>query len=491
MSKSARDLSPIFEPKSVALIGASNNPAKYGWIILANIIANGYTGRIYPINPREDKIWGLRVYRSISDVPEEVDLVDISRPAKAVPAHVEECAENNVKSAIVISGGFKETGGEGARLEREMVRIARRGGMLIVGPNTMGIYSARVSLSALMPPLLPKPGEISLISQSGNIGTNLLAFGTDQGIGFNKFVSSGNEADITALEYLEYFAEDPSTKVILMYMEGLRDGRRFIDTVKRIREEKPVIVYKSAVTRAGASAAKSHCGALAGSSNIYEAAIKQSGAVRASTVNGMLDLAVAFLYLPLPRGNRVGIVTWGGGYGVIASDCCELAGLEVPSLPPEAVQRIDELLPSYWSRNNPVDLVGFLSRSVQPKCLEEVVKSENIDAVIASGFLLGRSIGSSIYKLLGRRERDTNDTWTERSNQKIVEDIRALIDKYQKPIVAVTLTTDAKTIKTVLESGVPAYSTLETAAEVLAKMYKYRKDLEKGDEPDVESQNNP
>jgi acyl-CoA synthetase (NDP forming) len=477
MSKTSRDLSPIFEPKSVALIGATSNPLKYGSIIVANILANGYKGKIYPINPSEENVWGLKVYSRIRDVPEEVDLVDIARPAETVPEHIEECVESNVKSAIVISGGFKETGKEGEKREKEIAGIARKGGMLLVGPNTMGIYSAKVSLSALMPPILPRPGEISLISQSGNIGTNLLAFGSAQGIGFNKFVSSGNEADITILEYMEYFARDPASKVILLYTEGLREGRKFIDVVKRVTEEKPVIIYKSGVTKAGASAAKSHCGALAGSSKIYEAAIKQSGAVRASTVNGMLDLAIGFLYLPLPKGNRVGIVTWGGGYGVIASDSCELFGLEVPSLHPETIQKIDQLLPSYWSRGNPVDLVGLLRREVQPEILEEVVKADSIDMAIASGFILNRSMGSTIFKLLGREDTGADETWAEASNKIIVDDIKTIVDKYHKPIVAVTVTTDSATLKKVIENRVPAYSTLETAAEVLAKMYEYQKNL--------------
>jgi acyl-CoA synthetase (NDP forming) len=486
MSKTSRDLSPIFEPKSVALIGATGNPLKYGSIITANILANEYKGRIYPINPSEEKVWGLKVYPRIRDVPEEVDLVDIARPAEAVPEHIEECVESNVKAAIVISGGFKETGKEGEEREKEIARIARKGGMLLVGPNTMGIYSAKVSLSALMPPILPKPGEISLISQSGNIGTNLLAFGSAQGIGFNKFVSSGNEADVTILEYMEYFAQDPASKVILLYTEGLREGSNFVDVVKRITEEKPVIVYKSAVSKAGASAAKSHCGALAGSSKIYEAAIKQSGAIRASTVNGMLDLAVGFLYLPLPKGNRVGIVTWGGGYGVIASDSCELSGLEVPALSPETIQKIDQLLPSYWSRGNPVDLVGLINREVQPKVLEEVVKADNIDMIIASGFILSSSIGSSLYKLLGREQEDAGKNWAASGTKIIVNDIKTMVDKYHKPIVAVTLTTDSSTLKNVIESRVSAYSTLETAVEVLAKMHEYQKKLKKEKEYKLE-----
>lgn len=481
MSKKSRDLSPIFEPKSVAVIGATNNLFKYGCIMVANILANGYKGRIYPINPNEENVWGVKVYPRIRDIPEELDLAVIARPSATVPEHIEECIESNVKSAIPIAGGFKETGKEGEEREKEIVRIARKGGMLLVGPNTMGIYSASVSLSALMPPIIPKPGEVSLISQSGNIGTNLMAFGSAQGIGFNKFVSSGNEADITIPEYMEYFAQDPASKVILLYTEGLREAGNFINVVKRITEDKPVIIYKSAVSKAGASAAKSHCGALAGSSKIYEAAIKQSRAIRASTVNEMLDLALGFLYLPLPEGNRVGIITWGGGYGVIASDACELSGLELPPLTPETTQKIDQFLPPYWSKGNPVDLVGLLNREVQPKILEEVVKAENIDMAIASGFILTSSIGTSIFKILGREDEESK-IWAEDTNKKIVDDVRSLLDKYHKPIVAVSVTTDSSTLKKVIESRLPAYTTLETAAKVLSKMYEYKKRREKGEE---------
>ena len=327
-----RDLSPIFEPKSVVLIGASNNPLKWGWVILSNILSHGYIGSVYPINPKEDNILGLKTYKTVFQVPEEVDLAIVVRPAEAVPKHIEECVEKGVKSAIVLAGGFRETGKEGEQLEREVVEIARRGKLLIVGPNTMGVYSAKVNLLAIMSPITVMKGEVSFISMSGNIGVNLLSMGSTENVGFNKFVSVGNQADVTLEEYLNYFGDDPETKIILIYIEGLRKGKTFMEVAEKITERKPIIVLKAGKSAAGAKAARSHSGALAGSNMIYDAVFKQAGIIKAQTINGMLDLAKAFLHLPLPRGNRVGIVSWGGGYGVVAADACEEAGLVIPCL---------------------------------------------------------------------------------------------------------------------------------------------------------------
>ena len=472
----SRDLSPIFEPKSIAVIGASNNPTKWGWIIPSNILSNGYVGKIYPVNPKGEEILGLKSYPSLLNVPGDVDLAIIVRPAPSVPQHLEECVEKGVKAAIVISGGFRETGEEGERLEREAVRIARRGGVLLVGPNTMGVWSSTVSLSALMPPVVPRSGAVALISQSGNIGTNALAFGSERGIGFSKFVSSGNEADIATEEYLDYFFRDPQTRVILAYIEGLRDGRRFIEVAKRVTKKKPIIIYKAGRTSEGARAARSHSGALSGSNRIYDAAFKQCGVLKASTVNELLDLAAAFLLLPLPRGKRVGILTWGGGYGVVATDACVEAGLEVPTLPVETIRELDGYLPPYWSRGNPVDLVGTFDRSIQPKCLEALVRAENIDSVIASGLIVGReSFGAALTNSqrsdkLGER---VADDWLLTADRKNMDTMAELIERYGKPIVAVTLTTRAQLTREAFERKVAAYSSLEGAANVLVKMLEY------------------
>jgi len=491
-----RDLSPIFEPKCVALIGASNNPLKWGWVILSNILSHGYAGSVHPINPREENILGLKVYKSLLSVPEEVDLAIIVRPAQSVPQHVEECVEKGVKSAIVLAGGFRETGEEGAKLEREVVQIARRGGVLIVGPNTMGVYSASVSLLAIMSPIRVLKGEVSFISMSGNIGVNLLSMGSTENVGFNKFVSIGNQADITLEEYLKYFGDDPDTKIILIYIEGLRRGKKFMEVAEEITAKKPIIVLKAGRSTAGAKAARSHSGALAGSDMIYDAVFKQSGVIRVSTINRMLDLAKAFIHLPLPRGRRVGIVTWGGGYGVIAADACEAAGLEIPDIQEETIRELDKILPPYWNRGNPVDLVGTLDRSIQPKSLEILVKDENVDAVIASGFLIGGSgIKFASPETLKRGVSATErgivpddrgvsleviaQKWIRSSDEKNMKKINELVEKYGKPIIAVTLTSDTRAIPKAWEKNTVVYPTLEVAAEVLAKMYEYKQYLDK------------
>ncbi|MEM2133733.1 MAG: acetate--CoA ligase family protein [Candidatus Freyarchaeota archaeon] len=491
-----RDLSPIFEPKSVVLIGASNNPLKWGWVILSNILSHGYSGSVYPINPKEDNILGLKTYRTVFQVPEEVDLAIVVRPAEAVPKHIEECVEKGVKSAIVLAGGFRETGREGEQLEREVVDIARRGNLLIVGPNTMGVYSAKVNLLAIMSPITVMKGEVSFISMSGNIGVNLLSMGSTENVGFNKFVSVGNQADITLEEYLKYFGDDPETKIILIYIEGLRKGKTFMEVAEKITERKPIIVFKAGKSAAGAKAARSHSGALAGSNMIYDAVFKQAGVIKAQTINGMLDLAKAFLHLPLPKGNRVGIVSWGGGYGVVAADACEEAGLAIPNIQEKTIQELDKILPPYWSKGNPVDLVGTLDRSIQPKSLEVLVKDENIDAIIASGFLVGGSgvkfaspeplkkgvtiTGKGVMlDDKGMSMEVLAQKWIRSSDEQNINKINELVEKYQKPIIAVTLTSDTKSIPKAWEKNTVVYPTLEAAAEVLARMYEYKQYLEK------------
>ncbi|MEM1658809.1 MAG: CoA-binding protein [Candidatus Jordarchaeales archaeon] len=481
VDSSCRDLKPIFEPRSVAVIGASNNPTKWGCIILANIVSYGFNGKIYPVNPGEEKVLNIKAYPNIKDIKDEVDLAVIARPAETVPQHVEECVEAGVKAAIAIAGGFRETGVRGEELEREVVRIARRGGLLLVGPNTMGVYSASVNLCALMPPVSPRKGEVALISQSGNIGTNLLGFGSSVGVGFNKFVSSGNEADIECHEYLEYFGLDPNVKVILLYVEGIKSGRKFMRVAEEVSEKKPIVVYKAGRTRAGFRAARSHSGALFSPNEVVKAVFKQTGVVQASTVNEMLDLAKSFVNLPLPKGNRVGIMTWGGGYGVVASDAFEEAGLEVTSLSDETIEKLNSILPPYWSKGNPVDLVGVFDRSIQPSCLDIIAGDVNVDIVVALGFIVGSGAFAGAFGGLYRREGgDVVREWISKTDEKSMEYMVELIKKYGKPVVAVTATTDMEVVAKASEKGAVVYPTIETAASTLSKIVEYVKYRKKG-----------
>ncbi|MEM3512343.1 MAG: CoA-binding protein, partial [Candidatus Jordarchaeales archaeon] len=480
----SRDLKPVFEPRSVAVIGASNNPTKWGCIILANIVSYGFRGKIYPVNPSEEKILGIKAYPNVMSVNDEVDLAVIARPAEAVPQHIEECAEAGVKAVIAIAGGFRETGKEGEELEKESVRRARKGGLLLVGPNTMGVYSASVNLCALMPPVSPRKGEVALISQSGNIGTNLLGFGSTVGVGFNKFVSSGNEADIECYEYLAYFGSDPNVKVILLYLEGVRSGRKFMRVAEEVSEKKPVIAYKSGRTQAGVRAAKSHSGAMISPNEIVKAVFKQTGIIQATTVNEMLDLAKSFVNLPLPKGKRVGILTWGGGYGVVASDVFEEAGLDVVSLSDDTIRKLSMLLPPYWSKGNPVDLVGVFDRSIQPSCLDIIAGDLNVDIVAALGFIVGSGAFAGAFggQTHSKEGKNIVKEWIAKADEESMEYIVKLISKYGKPLVAVTATTDMEVVAKAAEKGVVVYPTIETAASVLSKMVQYAKHKKRKEE---------
>ena len=482
MDSEIRDLTPVFEPRSLAMIGASNNPMKWGCIILMNILGYGFQGKIYPINPHEEKILGIRAYPDIRRVEEEVDLAVIARPAEATLQHIEECVEAGVKAAIVIAGGFRETGEEGRKLEEKIVKIARRGGLLLVGPNTMGVYSAPVNLRALMPPVSPVKGEVALVSQSGNIGTNLLGFGSTVGVGFDKFVSSGNEADIECYEYIAYFGADPKVKVILAYLEGIRSGRRFMRVAEEVSERKPLIVYKAGRTRAGVRAARSHSGALIGSNEVVRAVFRQTGIIEASTVNEMLDLAKTFVRMPLPNGRRVGILTWGGGYGVVASDAFEEAGLEVTSLTEDSLRELDKILPPYWSRGNPVDLVGTFDRQIQPPCLDIIARDENTDIVVALGFIVGSGAFAGSYRSAPWRKEEEGEivkSWLSKADEESMNVLVEMVRKHGKPVVAVTLTTDMDVVRRAAEKGAIVYPTIETAASVLSKMVRYVEYLRK------------
>jgi acyl-CoA synthetase (NDP forming) len=471
----------------VALVGASNNPLKWGFIVPTNILTGQYKGELFLVNPREKRILGIQVYPSIGAIPKDIDLTIIATPSDTVPSIMEDCVEKGIKAAIVITAGFSETGDDGAKLEKEVINVAHRGGIIVVGPNTMGIYSASMSLYALMPPVRPKPGSVALVSQSGNLGTQLLDMGEPAGIGFTKFVSSGNEAGTTTEDYLEYFGSDPETKVILAYIEGLKGadgGRRFIDAAREITKKKPIIVYKAGRSRAGAKAAKSHSGAIAGSEQIYEAAFRQVGIIQASTIEQLLDLARGFEGSPLPRGKRVLIETWGGGYGVITADACEEAGLEVAKLSPRLITELDRILPPYWSKGNPVDLVGSLDREAHLKTLEFLAGSSDGDAIIALGVIAGASrFVELILKSPDLPDIKGADAFAQmfrKGDEDFVNKISELVAEYGKPIVAVTLTSGGEEIIEKLKEwkNILVYPTPERATKVLSKLYEYHRYLD-------------
>ena len=387
-----RDFASLFEPRTIAVIGASNVPGKWGFIIPVNILVGGFRGRILMVNPGERSILGFPAYSSIKDIEEQVDLVFVTIPAVGVLDVIKDAAATGVKNVVVISSNFSEVGGEGVELERRLADFANDAGMTIVGPNTMGIYSASTSLCGVGSPIVPLTGGVGFVSQSGNLGVQLLGWGKSRGVGFSRFVGSGNAANTDMDAYLAYLGEDPLTRVIALYVEGLKDGKRFLEVAKRITPHKPIVVLKGGRGKLGGRAARSHSGAMAGQLELFEGMFEQAGIVEAQHSEEFIDIVAAFDALPPAAGKRVAIMTMGGGWGVVAVDACEREGLELARLPQTAIDEIDKVLPSYWSRGNPVDLVGNLRRSSHFRTIDVLAACDEVDILIVMGVLLGKGL---------------------------------------------------------------------------------------------------
>ena len=488
------DVAKIFNPLSVALIGATNNIVKWGYIMTTSVIAGGYEGKIYPVNPAGGKIAGRAVYKSLADIPGPVDLAVVTVPADKVMPLLKDIEAKGIKSMILVTSGFGETGEEGKRLEQELVTAARKAGVLILGPNTMGVCNPHAKFYCSGVHARPRPGSMAFVAQSGNLGTQLLAFAQKEGIGIRAFSGSGNEAMITMEDYLDWFAVDELSRTIVLYIESVRNGQRFFETARRVGRKKPVIVLKGGRTSEGNKAAASHTGALAGNNRVFEAACRQAGVVLVEQPMDLLDIPAAFSSLPLPRGKRVGIVSLGGGWGVVATDLCIEHGLEIPPLSDEIITRIDRILPPYWSRSNPVDLVGEADLTVPLKVMEEMMRWDGCDACIHMG-IMGRRImvdwlGDSVVAIDPTRDKAAvreNIGRFAKYEDLYVEQMVRLMEKYGKPILGVYLLSDERTkTVTVIEGsrfrGVN-YLTPEKAVKALAKMCAYERWLSREGAP--------
>jgi len=357
------DLKHLFEPESIAIIGASKDELKSGGMFVSALLKDGFKGTIYPINRRENEIQSLKSYSSILEVPGKIDLAIMAIPAQGLPQAMAECAQKGVRFAIVHSVGFSELGDQGIDLERQMVKIARDGGVRIVGPNCMGIFSPKGRINTIVPHarVLLEPGGVAFVGQSGWISENVTRLGTDRGLRFSGIISIGNQSDLTIEDFLEYFGNDESTRMFVAYIEGLKQPQRFLKLAEEISKRKPVIVWKGGESELGAKAAQSHTGSLAGNFAVFEAACRQKGVVFARSLEEMLDLAVAFICPYLPAGREVGLLMEAGGGAVAASDACIKAGLHISPLPQDVQRRLKEYLqgkvPLSKARSNPVDLV--------------------------------------------------------------------------------------------------------------------------------------
>jgi len=469
---SLKNLDCLFTPRSVAVIGASEGFAKWGFAIFNQVLMGKGKYEIYPVNKNTGEVLGVKAYPKITDVPGDVDLAVLVIPPEHVPTAMADCVEKGVKAALVITAGFREIGQEGAALESEMIRAAKRGGIRLVGPNCNGHFDTTSRLFTTGPREI-KSGPISLVSQSGNFGGFIVYQAVERGIGFSKYVSSGNEADLTIEDYLEYLGRDEKTRIICAYVEGLKDGKRFFRVAKEITKKKPIIMMKAGKTPEGASAVMSHTGSLSGSARIHDAALQQAGVITVERVDQMLDVASALIRQPLPRGRRVGIVTAGGGFGVVAADACRDLGLEIPPLSKETIESLSRFMQPRWSHANPVDMAGDPHLSIPT--LGTMLKTDDVDAVLAVSCLGYMpqpldEIAANVRKKLVQFQRQMVE-----GEKAFMNGLIERIERYDKPMIvaAVGNPKRAEAIAKLIDNDIYPYRTPEDGARVIAYMVKY------------------
>ena len=377
-------LEPFFEPKSVAVIGASTSPGKLGYTVVENLVEVGYVkvGKVYPINPKADEILGLKAYPSVLDVPDPIELAVLVIPYMFVPDALRECGQKGIPAAIIITAGFREAGMEGLERERELLEIAEQYHIRIVGPNCLGIIDTYTPLNASFSAGTPPSGPTAFMSQSGALGTAVLDWALAGRLGLSKFVSLGNKADVDETDLLNAWEDDPHSKVIMIYVEGLPNGQEFIRTARRISRKKPIVAVKSGVTQSGSRAVSSHTGSLAGSEQAYQAAFQQAGVLRAESMQTMFDIALAIGYQPLLAGDRIAIVTNAGGPGILATDALERSGMTLARFKNETIQALQQNLPDAASAANPVDVLGDARSDRYRQAMELVIEDPNVDGML-------------------------------------------------------------------------------------------------------------
>jgi len=472
------EFAPIFFPKTHAVIGASNSPAKFGGLYFRAQLTFGYKGNLVPINRDEPEVSGKKAYAKVTDYPGEIDFASIFVPARAVPEVLEDCLRKGIPAAQVITAGFRELSEEGRRLEEQVKAISRRG-IRVIGPNCFGVYSPGGGVTVMPGGDLPKePGTVGFISQSGGYAARLPRRAEGIGIHLSKLVSYGNASDINECDLLEYFYDDPDTRIITFYLEGVNDGPRFLKLLKQACREKPVIIWKGGLTEGGARAVMSHTASLSGSAQIWDAIFKQTGAVSVSGLEEFLDTVLAFLHLPPVKDNRVGIIGGGGGIGVAAADACEKAGITLPVFSPEIQAKLARLAPAQGSSvRNPVDVGSpFPSPAMLEGVMEAVFTSAQIDAVILDELEMSPVA----------RDGKIEPTWSLRFDgvKQVPIQMQA---KYRKPVIMVLpvegigadfINAEASRRRVAAEyqrQGLPVFLSLERAAGAFSKFANYWK----------------
>ncbi len=480
----------IFHPGSIAFIGASSVFGKWGQSLPANLMAHGYKGDVYLINSKGGTQWGRPVYKNISEVPGSVDLAVVTIPAALVRGLIKDLKQKGVKSVLLISSGFSETGEDGKVLENQLLQDARDAGIVFLGPNTMGIQNPHANITLTGVHVAPTPGSTALISQSGNMGVQLLSFADSQGLGIRAFGGSGNEAMVAIEDFMEAFEVDELTRTVLLYLESVKDGKRFFESARRVGRKKPVIVLKGGRTEAGDRAAASHTGAMASNFRLFEALCRQTGVVSVHQPAEMLDASMVFSSLPMPQGRRVAIMTLGGGWGVVTSDLCSDQNLRVEPLSDEIVAVLDGMLPSYWSRSNPVDLVGENDLELPMKEIEVLAAWDGCDAIIHLGISGREYLLETLLESVSvvDSETDTKESWKilqglHTWGHQYIKHTVELMEKFRKPILGVTLTADPKKpaiyeVENSKYNGV-FFTSPERAVKALGHMCEYRDFLER------------
>lgn len=453
MQQKIRNLEAVFNPSSIAVIGASREPNKIGHVIVKNFVDGGFAGKVYPINPNAGEILGLRTYKSVLDVKEKIDSAVIAIPAQFVAPVLEECGKKGIKGVVLITGGFSEVGKHDE--EKKLAEIANKYGMALIGPNCMGVITPASRVDSVFLPIYklgrPRVGPISFISQSGAVGGCIVDLAARAGIGMSKFVSYGNAAVVDECDLLEYLADDKSTQIIVVYLEGVKDGKRLLEVARRITRKKPVVVIKAGRSAAGAEAAKSHTGSLAGSSEAYKAAFKQAGVIEAATLEQLFDFAKIFDQV-LPCGKRIGIITNGGGMGVLAVDSLEDEGLQLAAISEETAKTLRASLPTYANVRNPLDIIGDADSHRYELALNAFMNDDGIDVILLIILFQTAGIDSSVVNIAIRSS-----------------------DLKKKPIIAVCTGGEYTEMhKRILESyGIPAYPSPSSAMRSISRFISY------------------
>ena len=462
------NLDAIFSPQSLAVVGASKTPGKVGHDIFVNILKGGYRGTLYPVNPKARSVSSVKAYSTISDIPDSVDLAMVILPPRPALTAIKAAIDKGVKGVVIVSAGFREVGGEGLEIENTIVGLCREAGVRVVGPNCLGVINplANVRLNASFSARMPKPGNISFISQSGALCTAVLDFAADRDFGFSKFISIGNKADIDELDLLRYFHQDEDTEVIMIYLEELRRGPEFIEAVKEISSgdirPTPVLVIKSGRTAAGAQAAASHTGALAGTEGVYDAIFQQSGIIRVDSIDELFDFATAFAYKnesalgkfrrKVPAGNRVAIVTNAGGPGIVATDMTVTSGLQLARFQEETIEVLASHLPKTANLQNPVDVIGDAPMDRYENALAAVIRDEGVDGALVI------LTPQSMTDVLGTAEAIVRIA--RRSPKPILCCFMGIIDV-------------SSGVRYLQEHGVPVFKFPENAAKTFGALYQY------------------